>query len=671
MRTAQKGRLSVLLVLSLLGVVGIGFTGTGPAMAAAPAMGLVIDSEVGDITGAGEQEEYTVADGSLFFGPSDADNFTFRMGATPACATMDDACDYVVRLGLPTGGEWSNDGDGEAYEGAAVTATAEAPMLHVQDGDATCTTVTGRFIVDHIAYNSELDQVTSMIARFEQHCNGDADDPALFGMLSFNGPSDGPWYARTVTPAGLAFGGVREGTSKPLTFVIEKEGMSDNLDLDGFTLSGTGADFFDVDAATCEGTDLSASCTVTVTFSPAEDEAYDAVLTWTDELSPTGRDVVITGHGTSSEITVINAVAGNFNEQRAGTFSDPAPITLANTGTDDVVIGTPAVTGAMASSFAVDDGCTDKTLKTGESCVIQVVAYPTAPIERTAVLEFNHDASNGPTSIALRVVGTGGYFISEIDGAVYDFGDAVHQGDMSGANLNAPILGITTSSTGDGYWMVGADGGIFNFGDAPFHGSTGSIPLNAPILDMEAEVDDSGYWLAALDGGVFAFNAPFHGSMGGKPLNEPIVGIATVPDGSGYWLVALDGGVFAFNVPFRGSMGGQPLNAPIVGLASTADGQGYWMVAEDGGVFNFNAPFFGSAGGQDLSAPVVGIEPTPTGKGYWLLQADGKVLFFGDASDYGDVFDGENEFITLGMAGTAPPVNPGGAAMYANKQPTA
>ena len=665
MRTAQRGRISVLLALSLLGVVGIGFTGAGPALAAAPAMGLVIDSEVGDDMGAGDQNEYTVPDGKLFFGTSTASTFTFRMGDTPTCATTNDDCDYVVQLGLPTGGEWDTDGDGDAFEDAELVATATAPMLHVQKEGAACTTVAGRFVIDSITYDTALDQVTAMVARFEQHCNGDSDDPALFGMLSFNG-SGGPWYARTVAPASLEFGGVREGTSEELTFVLTKVGMSDNLDVNGFADPDGAATVWAVDAATCLGADLSDNCTVKVTFSPPDDDSYSAVLTWTDQLSPTGRDINLTGNGTSSQVTVINAVAGNFNEVRAGTFSEPAVITLANTGTDDVVIGTPEVTGAMASSFAVDDGCTNKTLKTGESCDIQVVAYPTAPLLREALLNFNHDAANGTQVIGLRVVGTGGYFISEVDGAVYEFGDAVHQGDMNDFDqeLNAPILGITTSSTGDGYWMVGADGGIFNFGDAPFHGSTGSIPLNAPILDMEAEVDDSGYWLAASDGGVFAFKAPFHGSMGGQPLNEPVVGIATVPDGSGYWLVALDGGIFAFNVPFRGSMGGQPLNSPIVGMASTADGQGYWMVAADGGVFNFGAPFFGSAGGQELSAPVVGIEPTPTGKGYWLLQADGKVLFFGDASDYGELFDGENEFFTLGMAGTAPPVNPNGAAGF-------
>jgi hypothetical protein len=663
MRKVQKGRLAVLLVLSLLGVVGIGFTGAGPAVAAAPTVGLVIDSEIGDDMAAGEQAEYAVADGKLFFGSSTANTFTFKMGPSPACATTDAECDYVVKLGLPTGGEWDPDSDGDAFEDAELVATATAPMVHVQKDGAACTTVAGRFVIDRIDYNGTLDQVTAMVARFEQHCNGDGEDPALFGMLSFNGGSSDPWYSRTVTPASLAFGGVREGTSKTLSFNIKKE-SGDNLTLSGFTDPDGAAGVWAVDAAECLGTALSANCDVFVTFSPPDDESYSAVLTWLDQLSPTGRDVNLTGSGTSSVLTVINAVAGNFKEVRTGTFSKPANITLANTGTDDVIIGEPEVTGAMASSFAADDGCTNKTLKTGESCVIQVVAYPTAPLLREALLNFNHDATNGVQQIGLRVVGTGGYFISETNGAVNRFGDAVHRGDMKSAQLNAPILGITTSSTGNGYWLVGGDGGIFNFGDAGFHGSTGSLPLNAPILDMEAEVDDSGYWLAASDGGIFAFKAPFHGSMGGQPLNQPVVGIATVPDGSGYWLVATDGGIFAFNVPFRGSMGGQPLNSPIVGMASTADGQGYWMVAADGGVFNFGAPFFGSAGGQALSAPVVGIEPTPTGKGYWLLQADGKVLFFGDASDYGQLFDGKTARSTLGMAGTAPPVNPGGAAGF-------
>ncbi len=124
-----------------------------------------------------------------------------------------------------------------------------------------------------------------------------------------------------------------------------------------------------------------------------------------------------------------------------------------------------------------------------------------------------------------------------------------------------------------------------------------TTPLNAPIVGMAATPTGNGYWEVASDGGIFSFGAAkFYGSMGGKPLNAPIVGMAATPTGNGYWEVASDGGIFSFgNAQFSGSMGGKPLNAPIVGMAATPTGNGYWEVASDGGIFSFgNARFSGS-----------------------------------------------------------------------------
>jgi hypothetical protein len=119
-----------------------------------------------------------------------------------------------------------------------------------------------------------------------------------------------------------------------------------------------------------------------------------------------------------------------------------------------------------------------------------------------------------------------------------------------------------------GYYLVAADGGVFNFGAAKFLGSTysygitglsGSHPLNAPIVGIVPTPSGNGYWLVAKDGGIFDFGAaPFLGSTytygitglsGKRPLNAPIVGAIASPSGQGYYMVAADGGVFNLNLP--------------------------------------------------------------------------------------------------------------------------
>ncbi len=243
--------------------------------------------------------------------------------------------------------------------------------------------------------------------------------------------------------------------------------------------------------------------------------------------------------------------------------------------------------------------------------------------------------------------------MSASDGGIFTFGGAPFKGSMGGKHLNAPIVGMATTSTGNGYWLVASDGGIFAFGDAPYKGSMGGKHLNAPIVGMAATSDNKGYWLVASDGGIFAFgDAPYKGSMGGKHLNAP----DRRPGGHVDQQRLLDGGVRRRHLRLRqrlvqrvdgqqapqpthrghrrnldqqrllaggfrrrhlrlrqrraikGSMGNKHLNRPIVGMEASPSDNGYRLVASDGGIFTFgDAPFNGSEGGAHLNAPIVAI----------------------------------------------------------------
>ncbi len=224
-----------------------------------------------------------------------------------------------------------------------------------------------------------------------------------------------------------------------------------------------------------------------------------------------------------------------------------------------------------------------------------------------------------------------GYWLADAYGGVAAEGGATSYGSMAGHPLNSPIVHIVGTSDGKGYWLVAADGGTFAFGDAAFYGSMGGVRLNAPVVDLAPSPDGKGYWLVASDGGVFAFgSAAFSGSMGGVPLNRPVVGISTDQQTGGYWEVATDGGVFAFNAPFYGSTGSLLLNAPILSMTPEPGGHGYLMAASDGGAFAFgDAAFHGSMGGQSLIAPIVDIDSDPSTGGYWMVNSDGSVYSFG------------------------------------------
>jgi hypothetical protein len=161
--------------------------------------------------------------------------------------------------------------------------------------------------------------------------------------------------------------------------------------------------------------------------------------------------------------------------------------------------------------------------------------------------------------------------------------------------LRKPIVGIqlqlAPASRGvapvvTGYWLVGADGGVFAFGSAGFHGSAARRRLNAPVVGMTATPSGDGYWLLAADGGVFAFgDARFHGSLGTRRQTQPAVALAATPSGKGYWLVGASGSVTAFgDAAFHGS---GSTRSEVVGAAASPSGEGYWLVAADGTVTGY------------------------------------------------------------------------------------
>ncbi|HMC40285.1 MAG TPA: hypothetical protein VKI19_11520, partial [Acidimicrobiales bacterium] len=184
----------------------------------------------------------------------------------------------------------------------------------------------------------------------------------------------------------------------------------------------------------------------------------------------------------------------------------------------------------------------------------------------------------------------GGGWEAFADGRVVPFGGAPTLGDLAGAALARPIVGIAATPSGGGYWLVASDGGVFTFGDARFHGSTGGVRLDKPVVGVASTPTGNGYWLVASDGGVFTFgDARFHGSTGGVRLARPVVGMAASGTGNGYWLVASDGGLFSFgDSRFAGSLSAS--GSHISGMAAAPGGVGYYLVTAAGSVVPFGIP---------------------------------------------------------------------------------
>jgi hypothetical protein len=222
---------------------------------------------------------------------------------------------------------------------------------------------------------------------------------------------------------------------------------------------------------------------------------------------------------------------------------------------------------------------------------------------------------NAPIVGLANAPGPSGYLMVGGDGGVFALGGANFFGSLGGQSIPSPIAAIAAPPGENGYWLVAQNGKIYNYGAVPSLPAI-QLPPGAHIVGMASTTDGQGAWLTDQRGDVYAEgSAQYVGGLGGIHINMPIVGIAAAASGQGYVLVASDGGAFAYGTQkFFGSVPGslkpgQRLNAPVVGIAVTHSGKGYWEVGADGGVFTYgDAPFLGSMGGIRLNGPVVGIQ---------------------------------------------------------------
>jgi hypothetical protein len=222
---------------------------------------------------------------------------------------------------------------------------------------------------------------------------------------------------------------------------------------------------------------------------------------------------------------------------------------------------------------------------------------------------------NAPIVGLANAPGPAGYLMVGGDGGVFALGGANFFGSLGGQAIPSPIAAIAAPPNETGYWLVAQNGKIYNYGSVPPLPAL-SPPAGAHIVGMASTTDGQGAWMVDNSGDVYAEgSAQYVGGLGGMHINKPIVGIAAAASGQGYVLVASDGGAFAYGTQkFFGSVPGslnpgQMLNAPVVGIAVTHSGKGYWEVGADGGVFTYgDAPFLGSMAGVRLNGPVVGIQ---------------------------------------------------------------
>jgi hypothetical protein len=185
---------------------------------------------------------------------------------------------------------------------------------------------------------------------------------------------------------------------------------------------------------------------------------------------------------------------------------------------------------------------------------------------------------------------------------------------------------MAATPTGHGYWLVARDGGIFAFGDAGFFGSMGSTGLAEPVIGISSSPTGNGYVMATT------------GLLAGPPDVAPMV-FPSLP-GEGHWVsagVSVGGSTALYTTFLEASPGASPtsvawLSGPLVHLAQYAGTQ------QPAGAWSNDALIPPAFRGQLVAAFNSGFQLNASEGGWFLDHVAAVPLRVGAASlvVYGD-----------------------------------
>src|SRR3989442_1598900 len=205
----------------------------------------------------------------------------------------------------------------------------------------------------------------------------------------------------TATPSATssAFGNQRVGTTSAAQNLTLTNNGGTPLNLTSITITGAqAADFAFAAGNTCPtgagSVAPGASCTISISFTPAATGARTATVTITDDAPGSPRSVSLAGTGIVPAVTLAPTNLA-FGTQRLSTTSPAQTVTLTNSGTATLSITSIALAGSNPGDFAIAAGttCTNgATVVVFASSLVNLPFTPTAASARTATVTITDDA---------------------------------------------------------------------------------------------------------------------------------------------------------------------------------------------------------------------------------------------------------------------------------------
>jgi FG-GAP-like repeat/Abnormal spindle-like microcephaly-assoc'd, ASPM-SPD-2-Hydin/FG-GAP repeat len=202
----------------------------------------------------------------------------------------------------------------------------------------------------------------------------------------------------TLTPSTLTFATQLVGTpSAEQTAALTNTG-DQAVSISGISITGP----FSETNNCSSSLGILASCQIQVEFQPTAIGPVTGTLSISDDAASSPQKAGLQGTGTVIQLSPVSA---NFGDQKVGTVSSPAPITVTNTGSTAVAISSIGFTGADAGDFLQTNNC-GKSVASHASCTVNVRFKPASTGARSASLNVNDNGGGSPQTVALEGTGT-------------------------------------------------------------------------------------------------------------------------------------------------------------------------------------------------------------------------------------------------------------------------
>ena len=229
--------------------------------------------------------------------------------------------------------------------------------------------------------------------------------------VSLSGTGTGMISTLAVTPSALTFPAMNVGSSSaPETITLQSSGTT-VISISSISVTGTNSSDFAVSSQTCGSTLTgSASCTISVIFTPSGSGSRAASLTISDSASGSPHHVALSGTGAvpvNGNLTV-SPSSLSFATTAVGLVSKAQPVAISNGSIAAITFAGIAIAGTNSGDFLIASQTCGSSLAPAASCSVNVAFKPSVAGARTAVLTLTDSAGNSPQTVSLSGTGSAG-----------------------------------------------------------------------------------------------------------------------------------------------------------------------------------------------------------------------------------------------------------------------